>query len=80
MNDKDVEVFNEQLKEDAQQFHSSSDSAVGKSTVRKTGQEKDAKALVEGFQKETENIVNILQEQAQGGPGMVARFWALLSK
>jgi hypothetical protein len=43
MNDKDVEVFNEQLKEDAQQFHSSSDSAVGKSTVRKTGQEKDAK-------------------------------------
>ena len=56
MNDKDVESLMNNLKDDAKKFKSVFDSQVGKSTIRKTSQEKDAKSLVEQFQKQTENM------------------------
>ena len=44
------------LKEDAKNFRSSFNSAVGKSTIRETDQEKAAQQLVERFQKQTEDM------------------------
>lgn len=58
MNDKDVEKMMDNLKEDAKKFRSSFDSAVGKSTIRKTDEEKRAKGLVEKFQKQTEQMLS----------------------
>ena len=58
MSDKDVEATMKNLKEDAKKFRKTFDSAVGKSTIRKTSQEKDAKALSQRFEKETENMLN----------------------
>jgi hypothetical protein len=51
LSDKDVETQMKNLKEDSKKFRSSFNSAIGKSTVRKTSREKDAKALVERFGK-----------------------------
>jgi hypothetical protein len=42
------------LKSDDKQFSSTFNSAVGKSTIRKTSQEKEAKALVQSFDKQSE--------------------------
>ena len=58
LNDKDVEETMKNLNEDAEQFRSQFDSAVSKSTIRNTDQEKQAKALVEHFQKKTEDMVD----------------------
>lgn len=48
MSDKDAESLMKNLTEDAKRFRSAFSSAVGKSTIRETSQEKDAKALVDG--------------------------------
>ena len=56
LSDKDVEETMENLNEDAEQFRSEFDSAVSKSPIRNTDQEKQAKALVEHFQKKTEDM------------------------
>jgi competence protein ComGC len=45
LNDKDVEETMENLNEDAEQFRSQFDSAVSKSTIRNTDQEKQAKCI-----------------------------------
>jgi len=58
LNDKDVEETMKNLNEDAEQFRSQFDSAVSKSTIRNTDQEKQAKALVEHFQKKTKDMVD----------------------
>jgi hypothetical protein len=58
MSDKDVETQMNNLREDSKKFRSSFNSAVGKSTVRKTSREKDAKALVERFGKDCEGMLN----------------------
>lgn len=63
MNDKDVESTMQNLKEDAKRFRSSFNSAVSKSTIRKTSQEKDAKALAERFQKQTETMLNAFKSK-----------------
>lgn len=58
MTDKDVENTMKNLQEDAKKFRSSFDSAIGKSTIRKTSQEKEAKTLVKRFQDETKNMLS----------------------
>jgi hypothetical protein len=57
MSDKDVESLMKNLQQDATAFRSAFNSAVGKSTIRKTSQAKDAKSLVQSFQKQTENML-----------------------
>ena len=54
LSDKDVEALLNNLKSDAKKFHSSFNSGVSKSTIRKTSQEKDAKNLVQHFEKQCE--------------------------
>jgi len=39
-----------------------SDSAIGKSTVRKTSQEKDAKALVKTFAQQTDSMSKVFKD------------------
>lgn len=58
LSDKDVEALLNNLKSDAKTFRSSFNSAVGKSTIRKTSQEKDAKNLVQQFEKRCESALN----------------------
>jgi len=57
LSDKDVEKVMGNLKDDAGKFRSSFNSAVGKSALRNTDQEKQAKSLVERFQKQTEDML-----------------------
>jgi hypothetical protein len=56
MNDKDIESLMNNLQKDAKAFRSAFNSSVGKSTIRKTSQEKDAKTLVKTFDKQTESM------------------------
>jgi hypothetical protein len=62
MSDKDVEGMMNNLKEDAKQFRSDFNSAIGKSTIRNTDQEKQAKALAERFQKQTEELFDSFKD------------------
>ena len=61
MSDQDVGRLMKNLKQDAKEFRDSFKSSIGKSTVRKTSAEKDAKALVEAFQKQTETMLKHFQ-------------------
>jgi uncharacterized protein YpuA (DUF1002 family) len=58
LSDKDIETMLNNLKSDAKKFSSTFNSAVGKSTIRKTSQEKEAKALVQSFDKQSEAALN----------------------
>lgn len=57
MSDKDVQTVMKNLHEDAKRFQSTFNSAVKKSTIRNTSQEKDAKALVAQFTKQTQSML-----------------------
>src|SRR5262245_13845826 len=63
LSDRDVEALLGNLKSDTKKFRSSFNSAVSKSTIRKTSQEKDAKALVERFQKQTESALDEFKDK-----------------
>lgn len=72
MSDQDVENGLKNMLSDAKKFRSSFDSAVGKSAIRKTSQEKDAKNLVEQFQKQTEQTLKQFQKDKTAGTGLAA--------
>ena len=61
MTDKDVEETMQNLKNDAKHFESGFNSAIGKSTIHKTSQEKDAKALVKTFAQQTDSMHNVFK-------------------
>jgi hypothetical protein len=63
MSDKDVENMMKNLKNDAGNFRSNFNSAVGKSTIRGTDQEKQAKTLVQSFQKQTEVMLDQFKDK-----------------
>ena len=56
MSDKDLQALMNNLQEDARKFKSTFDSAMKNSPNRKTTQEKEAKAQVEQFAKETQGM------------------------
>jgi hypothetical protein len=56
LNDKDVLQHMKNLKDDAKKFRPSFNSALAKSTIRKTTQEKDAKTLAQNFKKQTNSM------------------------
>jgi hypothetical protein len=58
INDKDLETLMRNLKEDAKSFRPVFTSALKKSTIRKTSQEKDAASLANRFEKQTEAMLN----------------------
>ena len=61
ISDKDVEATMQNLKNDAKHFQSSFNSAIDKSTVRKTSREKDAKALVKTFAQQTDSMHTVFK-------------------
>lgn len=66
MNDKDLQALMQNLRDDTKSFKSQFYSAIGKSTIRKTTREKDAKSLVDRFQKQTETMLNNFKRTKQG--------------
>ena len=62
MSDKDIEETMQNLKNDGKHFQSSFNSAIGKSTIRKTSQEKDAKALVKTFAQQTDSMHTVFKD------------------
>jgi hypothetical protein len=61
MSDKDIEETMQNLKNDAKNFESTFNSAIGKSTLRKTSREKDAKALVKTFAQQTDSMHSVFK-------------------
>jgi len=62
MTDQDVQNMLKNINQDAKSFRSSFDSAIKKSTIRKTTQEKDARLLVKQFQDQTQGMVHEFQQ------------------
>lgn len=63
MTDKDVVNMMKNLVNDTKQFQSLFNSAISKSTIRKTSQEKDAKATVQGFRNQTVSMLQTFQSK-----------------
>lgn len=72
MHDKDIEATMKNLREDAKKFRSSFNFAVSKSTLRKTSQEKDAKALVQQFEKQTEAMLKQFKSKRKADQALSA--------
>jgi hypothetical protein len=66
LSDKDLETIMNNLKDDAKSFRPRFDSAIKKSTIRKTSQAKDAQNLASGFQKQTDALVNEFKKTKKG--------------
>lgn len=63
MTDKDVQNMMKNLVNDTKQFQSLFNSAISKSTIRKTSQEKDAKATVQSFHNQTVTMLQTFQSK-----------------
>ena len=63
MSDKDVVNMMKNLVQDTKHFQSLYNSAISKSAIRKTSQEKDAKAIVQGFRNQAQNMLQIFQSK-----------------
>jgi len=63
MSDKDVVNMMKNLVQDTKQFQSLFNSAISKSTIRKTSQEKDAKATVQSFRNQAGNMLQVFQSK-----------------
>ena len=68
LSDKDVEQHMKNLKDDAKKFRSSFNSALSKSTIRKTSQEKDAKTLAQNFEKQTNSMYETFKKSTKSEP------------
>lgn len=66
LNDKDIEALMKNLRDDAKSFRSDFDDAVKKSAIRKTSQEKDARSVVEGFEKQADAMLNEFKKSKKG--------------
>ncbi len=66
INDKDMEALISNLREDAKNFRSTFDPAVQKSAIRKTSQEKEARNLVDDFDKQTETLLKDFKKTHKG--------------
>jgi hypothetical protein len=70
MSDKDVGHLMKNLSQDAKAFSTVFKSAVGKSSIRKTHQEKDAKTMVNNFVNQTKGMANQFQQTKRGEPAL----------
>ncbi len=68
LSDDDLKQRMENLKNDANRFKSSFNSAVGKSVIRKTSQEKDAKKLAQTFVSQTGQMLNAFKQTKKVDP------------
>jgi hypothetical protein len=63
MSDHDIENVMKNLKEDSKRFQSAFNSSIGKSTVRKTSQEKDAKSTVQTYRNQVDRMLDVFQDK-----------------
>jgi hypothetical protein len=63
MTDKDIVNLMKNLVQDTKQFQSLYNPAISKSTIRKTSQEKDAKAVVQSFRNQTVSMLQTFQSK-----------------
>jgi hypothetical protein len=66
LSDKDLESVMSNLKADAKAFRPRFDSAIKKSSIRKTSQAKDAMNLASTFEKQTSSVLNEFQKTKKG--------------
>jgi uncharacterized UPF0160 family protein len=72
LSDKDVEQLMKNLNSDAKKFRSMFNSALSKSTIRKTGEENDAKTFAEAFQNQTKNMADNFKQTKKADPYLQA--------
>jgi hypothetical protein len=72
MSDKDLERMMTNLHNDSKRFRDVFDPAIGKSTIRKTQQEKDAKALVKTFEDQTNKMLGQFKQNRQAEPALTS--------
>jgi hypothetical protein len=65
MSDKDVQRMMMNLRNDAKRFQESFNRSIGKSTIRKTQQENDAKILVKNFVNQTNTMLTQFKNNRQ---------------
>jgi hypothetical protein len=70
MSDKDLERMMTNLRNDSKRFGDVFNPAIHKSTIRKTQQEKDGKALVKTFQNQTDAMLDQFKKTKQGQPAL----------
>jgi len=68
LSDKDVEQLMNNTYQDAKRFQSAFNQSVSKSVIRKTSQEKDAKNLVDEFQKSTKALKEHFKQTKKSDP------------
>jgi lipoate-protein ligase A len=56
LNDKDLERMMKNLRDDSKDFRSAFAASIHKSSIRNTSQDKDARALAEQFEKQTDDL------------------------
>src|SRR5580692_3261919 len=66
LSDKDLESVMSNLKADAKAFRPRFDSAINKSSIRKTSQAKDAMNLASTFEKQTSTALNEFKKTKKG--------------
>jgi hypothetical protein len=66
LSDKDIENLMGNVKDDVKSFRPNFNSAIGKSSIRKTSREKDAKNLVASLEKKTEAMRNTFRQTKKG--------------
>ncbi len=68
LGDKDLEQRIKNMNSDIKQFRSMFNSSVSKSSIRKTTQEKDAKALVQQFQQASNSLYQTFKNAKKSDP------------
>ena len=68
LSDSDLEQRMKNLKNDTNRFKSSFNNTIGKSIIRKTSQEKDAKKLAQTFESQVEQLLNAFKRTKKSDP------------
>jgi hypothetical protein len=72
LSDKDLQRLMQNLKDDAQPFRQSFANALKKSTIRKTSQEKDARALADTFAKQANGALETFKHDQKADQAVTA--------
>lgn len=72
LSDKDLQRLMQNLKDDAQPFRQSFANALKKSTIRKTSQEKDARALADTFAKQANSALETFKHDQKAEQAVTA--------
>ena len=72
VSDKDMERMMKNLRYDTKTFRPTFDHALGKSTIRKTSQAKDAKNLVATFQNEVDAMLTTFKKNRNDGAAVAS--------